>query len=119
MFKVFKLIALVSQSIFLQFIHLVGLGAFLIAAGAGYFRMPSWSVPIMAVVFGVAADKFADLSDVTGLLEKAEKAGERGGFMILVYAVITVVGYITGVYGRVHHERLKARTASPNPPGKK
>ncbi|QGM45080.1 hypothetical protein [Methylocystis heyeri] len=113
MVKIIRLLGLVSQSIFLQFVHLVGLVAFLIAAALGYFKVPSWVVPIVAVVSGVAVDKFADVTDVTGLLEKASKANERGGFLILVYAVITVVGYIVGAYGRHHHDRLKATTSAP------
>jgi hypothetical protein len=113
MVKLFRLLGLLSQSIFLQFVHLVGLGAFLIAAALGYFRVPSWVVPIVAVVFGVLVDKYAYVTDVTGLLEKASKANERGGFLILVYAVITVVGYIVGAYGRHQHEKIKASAATP------
>lgn len=119
MVKVFKLLALVSQSIFLQFIHLIGLGAFLVAAAAGYFRVKSWLVAPVAVAFGVAVDRFADVNDVTGLLERAGKANERGGFIILVYAVICVVGYVVGAYSRHHHERYRARTPATSSPGKK
>jgi hypothetical protein len=119
MVKVFRLLALLSQSIFLQFIHLIGLGAFLIAFAAGYFRMKSWLVAPMAVAFGVAVDRFADVTDITGLLERAEKANERGGFIVLVYVVICVVGYITGAYSRHHHEKFKARTPAANLAGKK
>jgi hypothetical protein len=113
MVKLFRLIGLLSQSIFLQFVHLAGLVAFVAAAALGYFRAPSWLVPIVAVIFGVGVDKFIDVTDVTGLLEKASKANERGGFLILVYAVITVFGYIVGAYSRHHHERLKASAATP------
>ncbi len=116
MLKLIRLGGLVSQSIFLQFVHFVGLGAFLIAAALGYFRVPSWTVPILAVAFGVGVDKYADVSDVTGLLEKAEKANERGGFLILVYVVITVLGYVAGAYGRHNLEKAKGRTL--NGPGK-
>ncbi len=111
MVKFFRLLGLLSQSIFLQFVHLVGLVAFLVAAAFGYFRVPSWTVPILAVVCGVVVDKYVDVTDVTGLLEKASKANERGGFLILVYAVITVVGYIVGAYSRHHHEKSKASAA--------
>ena len=112
MVKFFKFLALVSQSIFLQFAHLLGLGAFLIAIAAGYYRVKSWWVPIMGVVMGVAVDRLADVQDVTGLLERAEKANERGGFLVVVYVVICIVGYIAGAYGRHHHERFKAKGAS-------
>jgi hypothetical protein len=108
MLKLFRFIGLVSQAIFLQFVHIFGLVAFLAGVAAGYFRTPSWVVPILAVAFGVAADKFVDLADVTGLLDKASAASERGGFMIVVYFVITFVGYLVGVYGRHHRNRTRA-----------
>ena len=110
MLKVIRLAGLVSQSIFLQFMHLIGLGAFLVSAAFGYYRLPSWSVPILAVAFGVSVDKFADVADVTGLLERAQKANERGGFLILVYFVITAFGYVVGAYGR-HVMQKRARVA--------
>lgn len=109
MLKLIRFVALLSQSVFIQFIQLFGLAAFVVAAAVGYLRLPSWSVPIMAVVFGVAADKFISQGDVNGLLEKAGAAGQRGGFMIVVYFVIAAVGYVAGAYGRVH---FKAKGAS-------
>lgn len=115
MVKVFKLLVLLSQAIFLQFVHVVGALAFVIAAAAGYYRLPSWIVPIMAVVFGVVVDKFVDVSDLAGVLERAQKANERGGFVILTYVVITVIGYIVGAYGRREHERWKRRAAAATP----
>jgi fatty acid desaturase len=102
MVKLIKFLALVSQAIFLQFLHVVGLLAFLAAAALGWYRKPSWLVPLLAVALGVAADKFFPESDVSSLLEKAQKAEERGGFMIVVYFVICAVGYVAGAYGRVH-----------------
>ncbi|PPD42148.1 MAG: hypothetical protein CTY15_12585 [Methylocystis sp.] len=110
MLKLIRFIGLVSQSIFIQFVHLFGLIAFGIAAAIGYFRLPSWAVPILAVVCGVVADKFIDESAVTGLLEKAHNANQRGGFLILVYFVICAVGYVAGAYGR-HY--LKDRAGTP------
>ncbi|HYA79439.1 MAG TPA: hypothetical protein VED87_00745 [Methylocystis sp.] len=112
MYKVIKLLMLVSQAIFLQFMHGIGLAAFLIALAAGYFRIKSWWVPIMAVAMGVAVEKYGNLQDVTGLLEKAEKANERGGFMILVYAVICIVGYVAGAYGRHYLLKFKNKVAA-------
>jgi hypothetical protein len=98
-----KFLALVSEAIFLQFIHVVGLLAFLAAAALGWYRKPSWLVPILAVALGVATDKLLTMGDVSSLLEKAQKAEERGGFMIVVYFVICAVGYVAGAYGRVHY----------------
>ena len=89
MVKLFRFIGLISQSIFIQFAHLFGLVAFVIAAAVGYLRLPSWLVPVLAVVFGVVADKFIDESAVSAILEKAASANQRGGFLILVYFVIT------------------------------
>ena len=119
MLKLIRFLALVSQSVFLQFAHLVGFGAFLIAVAFGYFRLPSWSVPILAVALGVVADKYLDVSDVTGLLEKAEKASERGGFLIVVYAVITIVGYLVGAYGRHYLDKARGTTPAPSNSSKK
>lgn len=102
MVKLIRFIALVSQSIFIQFVHIFGLVAFMLSAAMGYFRLPSWTVPIASVVFGVVADKYIDESAVSSLLEKAASANQRGGFLIVVYFVITAVGYISGAYGRHH-----------------
>jgi hypothetical protein len=114
MVKLIRFVGLVSQGVFLQFVHVVGLVAFVVAVAAGFFRMPSWSVPIMAVVFGVVADKFVDLVDLTGVLEKAKAAHERGGFMIVVYFVITGLGYVVGAYGR-HYSGGGANGAKTEP----
>jgi hypothetical protein len=107
MLKLIRFIGLVSQSIFLQFVHLFGFVAFAGAAALGYFRLPSWLVPIAAIIFGVLADKFINEADVAGLLEKAHSANQRGGFLIVVYFVICAVGYVTGAYGR-HYLRQGA-----------
>jgi hypothetical protein len=96
-----KFLALVSEAIFLQFIHVVGLVGFIAAAALGWYRKPSWLVPLLAVALGVLSDKFFS-GGVTEILEKAHKAEERGGFLILVYFVICAVGYVAGAYGRVH-----------------
>jgi len=118
-----KFLALVSEAIFLQFVHVIGLVAFLAAAALGWYRKPSWLVPILAVALGVAADKLLDMSDVAGMLEKAHKAEERGGFMILVYFVICAVGYVAGAYGRVNYfkgvQALPDAKPAPKQPKKK
>ncbi|WP_424362274.1 hypothetical protein [Methylocystis parvus] len=106
MIKLIRFIGLVSQSIFIQFVHLFGLVAFGAAAAIGWMRLPSWLVPILAVICGVVADKFIDESDVASILEKAHNANQRGGFLIVVYFVICAVGYVVGAYGR-HYARSK------------
>ena len=110
MLKLLRFIGLVSQSIFIQFMQLFGLVAFVAAAAIGYFRLPSWLVPILAVVCGVVADKYIDQSAVAGLLEKAAVANQRGGFLVVVYFIIVATGYVVGAYGR-HYMRNK--DASP------
>ena len=85
MVKLIRFIALISQSIFIQFVHLFGLVAFILSAVMGYFRLPSWTVPIASVIFGVVADKYIDESAVSSLLEKAASANQRGGFLIVVF----------------------------------
>lgn len=106
MLKLIRFIGLVSQSIFIQFVHLIGLAAFVAAAALGYFRLPSWTVPLLAVASGVIAEKFTDQSSVSALLEKASLANQRGGFLVVVYFVICAVGYVAGAYTR-HHIRNK------------
>jgi hypothetical protein len=111
MVKLIRFIGLISQSIFIQFAHVFGLVAFLVAVAVGYFRLPSWSVPVMAVAFGVFADKFVDESAVSSILEKAASANQRGGFLIVVYFAIAAVGYISGAYGRYYYGKTaSART---------
>lgn len=114
---------LVSQAIFLQFVHVVGLLAFVAAGALGWYRKPSWLVPILAVAFGVATDKLFVMSDLAGILEKAHKAEERGGFMIVVYFVICAIGYLAGAYGRANFfsgaQTLPAAKPAPKPPRKK
>ncbi len=114
---------LVSNVIFLEFIHVVGLLAFAGAVALGWYRKPSWLVPILAVALGVAADKLFAFSDVTGLIEKAHKAEERGGLMVVAYFVICAVGYIAGAYGRVNFykggEALPAAKPAPRSSKKK
>jgi hypothetical protein len=111
MLKLIRFIGLVSQSIFIQFVHLFGFVAFAASAALGWFRLPSWLVPIVAVVCGVISDKFVDESGVTALLDKAHTANQRGGFLIVVYFVICAVGYVVGAYGR-HYARGKGLIAA-------
>lgn len=111
MLKLIRFIGLVSQSIFIQFVHLFGLVAFAASAAVGWYRLPSWYVPIVAVVCGVVSDKFVDESSVSLLLERAHNANQRGGFLIVVYFVICAVGYVVGAYGR-HYLREKGVAAA-------
>ena len=100
MVRLVRFVGLVIQSILIQFLHVFGLVAFLIAVALGYFRLPSWLVPIVGIICGVIADKFIDQSEVVGILEKAASANMRGGFLVIVYIVIVAVGYVVGGYSR-------------------
>ncbi|MBM3653067.1 MAG: hypothetical protein FJX06_09470 [Alphaproteobacteria bacterium] len=115
MVKLVRFVPLVIQSILIQFLHLFGLVAFLIAAALGYFRLPSWLVPILGVICGVIADKFVDQSEVVSILEKAASANMRGGFLVIVYTVIVAVGYVAGGYSRQWLHQRKIAQAAPTP----
>ena len=60
MIKLIRFVGLIIQSILIEFLHVFGLVAFLLAAALGYFRLPSWLVPIVGIVCGIIADKFID-----------------------------------------------------------
>ncbi|WP_246695667.1 hypothetical protein [Methylocystis rosea] len=49
MIKLIRFVGLIIQSILIEFLHVFGLVAFLLAAALGYFRAPSWLVPIVAL----------------------------------------------------------------------
>ncbi len=104
MVNIVRLITLTLEAVLLQFINGIGFVALFLAVAAGYFRAPSWSVPVLAVVFGFGVEHFdgwARLSD------KTESASERWGFMLLIYFLIAFVGYLTGIFSRHHLERRK------------
>jgi hypothetical protein len=116
MVRLVRFVGLVIQSILIQFLHVFGLVAFLIAMALGYFRLPSWLVPIVGIICGVIADKFIDQSEVVGILEKAASANMRGGFLVIVYIVIVAVGYVVGGYSRQMLQRRKIAQAAPTAP---
>jgi hypothetical protein len=102
-----RFIGLVSQAVFLEFVHIFGLIVFLIAIPLGYFRAPWWIVPLLAVACGVIADKFIELTYLTAILDRSVSANDRGAFVILVYFAITIGGYIAGFLGRFFVKRMK------------
>lgn len=115
MVKLVRFVGLVIQSILIEFMHVFGLVAFLLAAALGFFRLPSWLVPIVGIICGVIADKFIDQSEVVGILEKAASANMRGGFLVIVYVVIVAVGYVIGAYSRQWLHQRKIAQAAPAP----
>jgi len=118
MIKLIRFVGLIIQSILIEFLHVFGLVAFLLAAALGYFRAPSWLVPIVGIVCGIIADKFIDQTEVIALLERAASANQRGGFLVIVYIVIVAVGYVTGAYARGAVHRRKIAQATPSPVAK-
>ncbi|MGD9657246.1 MAG: hypothetical protein AB7U61_06340 [Methylocystis sp.] len=115
MVKLVRFVGLIIQSILIEFLHVFGLVAFLIAAALGYFRLPSWLVPIVGIICGIFADKFIDQREVIALLERAASANQRGGFLVIVYIVIVAVGYVVGAYARQTLHRRKIAQAAPRP----
>ena len=118
MIKLIRFVGLIMQSILIEFLHVFGLVAFLLAAALGYFRLPSWLVPIVGIICGIIADKFIDQTEVIALLERAASANQRGGFLVIVYIVIVAVGYVTGAYARAAVQRRKVAQATPSPVAK-
>jgi tetrahydromethanopterin S-methyltransferase subunit C len=115
MVKLVRFVGLVIESIMIEFLHVFGLVAFLLAAALGFFRLPSWLVPIVGIICGVIADKFVDQSEVVSILEKAASANMRGGFLVIVYIVIVAVGYVVGAYARQWLHQRKIAEAAPAP----
>ncbi|MFO1102145.1 MAG: hypothetical protein U1E20_04485 [Methylocystis sp.] len=115
MVKLVRFVGLIIQSILVEFLHVFGLVAFLVAAALGYFRLPSWLVPIVGIICGVIADKYVDQSEVVSILEKAASANMRGGFLVIVYIVIVAVGYVIGAYSRQWLYQRKSAQAAPAP----
>jgi len=114
MVKLVRFLGLIIQSILIEFMHVFGLVAFLGAAAMGYFRLPSWLVVVVGVICGVISDKFVDQSEVTGLLERAAAANQRGGFLVIVYTIIVGFGYVGGAYARHWISQKKAAPAAPS-----
>jgi tetrahydromethanopterin S-methyltransferase subunit C len=115
MLKLVRFVGLIMQSIIIEFLHVFGLVAFLLAAALGFFRLPSWLVPIVGIICGIVADKFIDQTEVIALLERAASANQRGGFLVIVYIVIVAVGYVVGAYARHTLHRRKIAQQAPSP----
>ncbi|MFZ3181836.1 MAG: hypothetical protein WA156_16910 [Methylocystis silviterrae] len=113
MIKLIRFVGLIMQSILIEFLHVFGLVAFLLAVALGYFRLPSWLVPIVGIICGIIADKFIDQTEVIALLERAASANQRGGFLVIVYIIIVAIGYVTGAYARAAVQRRKVAQATP------
>lgn len=102
-----RFIGLVSQAVFLEFLHIFGLIVFLLAMLLGYFRAPWWIVPMLAIACGLIADRFVDLTYLTEIFRRAVSANDRWAFVILVYFAITIGGYFAGFLGRFFLRRMR------------
>lgn len=102
-----RFIGLLSQAIFLEFLHIFGLIVFLLAALLGYFRAPWWIVPALAIASGFFANSFIDLTYLTEIFRRVASASDRWAFVIVVYFAITIGGYLVGLLGRSFMRRTR------------
>lgn len=108
MVKIVRLATLILEAVLLQFANGIGFAALVIAVAAGYFRAPSWVVPALAAIFGFGVEYFEGWVDFP---DKAASASERWAFMVAVYFLIALVGYLAGVYVR-HHLAKRGKAAA-------
>jgi hypothetical protein len=102
-----RFIGLLSQAIFLEFLHIFGLIVFVLAMLLGYFRAPWWIAPVLAVACGLFANRFIDLNYLTDVFRRVASASDRWAFVIIVYFAITIGGYLIGLLGRLFMKRRK------------
>ncbi|MFO1126228.1 MAG: hypothetical protein U1E25_13820 [Methylocystis sp.] len=102
-----RFIGLLSQAVFLEFLHIFGLIVFLLAMLLGYFRAPWWIAPALAIASGFFADRFIDLTYLTEIFRRVVSANDRWAFVIVVYFAITIGGYLAGLLARFFIRRMK------------
>ena len=102
-----RFIGLLSQAIFLEFVHIFGLIVFLLAMLLGYFRAPWWIAPVLAVACGLFANRFIDLNYLTDVFRRVASASDRWAFVIIVYFAITIGGYLVGLLARLFMRRRR------------
>ena len=102
-----RFMGLLSQAVFLEFLHIFGLIVFLLAMVLGYFRAPWWIVPALAIATGFFADRFIDLAYLTEIFRRVVSANDRWAFVIIVYFAITIGGYLAGILARYLIKRMK------------
>lgn len=104
-----RLVTLTLEAILLQFVNGIGLVALLIAIALGFFRAPFWSALALSLVFGIGVDFFEGWASFS---DKAEGASDRWAFVVPIYLLIVLSGYLAGVFGRRHVERRKKKAAA-------
>ncbi len=102
-----RFMGLLSQAVFLEFLHIFGLIVFLLAVLLGYFRAPWWIAPALAIASGFFANRFIDLTYLTDIFRRAVSANDRWAFVIIVYFAIAIGGYLAGILARVLIKRMK------------
>ncbi|KAF0205538.1 MAG: hypothetical protein FD139_3475 [Methylocystaceae bacterium] len=102
-----RFMGLLSQAIFLEFLHIFGLIVFLLAVLLGYFRAPWWIAPVLAVACGLFANWFIDLNYLTDVFRRVASSNDRWAFVIVVYLAITIGGYLIGLLGRLFLRRVR------------
>jgi len=102
-----RFLGLLSQAVFLEFLHIFGLIVFLLAVLLGFFRAPWWIVPILSVGCGLFADRFIDLTYLADIFRRVVSASDRWAFVIIVYFAIMIGGYLTGLLARFLKRRMK------------
>ncbi|MGD9544486.1 MAG: hypothetical protein AB7F41_04770 [Methylocystis sp.] len=100
-----RFLGLLSQAVFLEFLHVFGFIVFLLAILLGYFRAPWWIVPILSVGCGLFADRFIDLTYLADIFRRVASASDRWAFVIIVYFAIMIGGYLVGLLGRLFIKR--------------
>ncbi|PWB80852.1 MAG: hypothetical protein C3F11_16815 [Methylocystaceae bacterium] len=104
-----RLVTLTLEAVLLQLVNGIGLVALSVAAVAGFFRAPLWSIFVFALVFGFGVDFFEGWVSFS---DKAAGASERWAFVVPIYLLIVLSGYLTGVVGRHYVERRKKKAAA-------
>ncbi|HEY8213103.1 MAG TPA: hypothetical protein VIG36_03090 [Methylocystis sp.] len=102
-----RFIGLLSQAVFLEFLHVFGFVVFLLSILLGYFRAPWWIVPALAVACGLFANSFIDLNYLAEIFRRVASASDRWAFVIIVYFAITIGGYLVGLLGRSFMRRTR------------
>jgi hypothetical protein len=93
-----KAVTLVFNGVMLQFVQLLGLIGLATAVTAGLLRAAWWAAPIIALAFALIADYLPTLH--ISWLDKVSSSSERFGFLVIVYFVISTVGWLAGRYIR-------------------
>lgn len=102
-----KAVTLVFNGVMLQFVQILGLIGLATALTAGLLRGKWWTAPIVALGFALIADYLPTLH--IPWFDKVSSSSERFGFLLIVYFVISFVGWFAGRYARYFWLRSRAK----------